>query len=90
MVPLQKSPYVGLVTIVGSISRGSPVPDRRLDDKIRALAERAIAAQEPDELDSVLKDLQAALREHTQRLRKLAAEKLAPSAARPKNRRHDQ
>ena len=63
---------------------------RRLEDKIRALAERAIAAHEPDELKVALKELRAALQEHTQRLRKLAAEKLAPSAARPKNRSHDQ
>jgi len=68
----------------------SPVPHRRLEDKIRELAERAVAAQDPDELKDALKELQAGLREHAQRLRKLAAEKLAPSAARPKNRRHDQ
>jgi hypothetical protein len=65
------------------------VPDRRLEDKIRALAEHAITAQDPDELKVALKELRAALQEHTQRLRKLAAEKLAPSGTRPKNRDSD-
>ena len=90
MTALQESPYVGFITIVGSISRGFPVPDRRLEDKIRALAERAVAAQDPDELKDALKELRAALREHAERLRRLAAEKLAPSATRPRNRDYDQ
>jgi hypothetical protein len=46
---------------VGSIPLDSPVPDRRLEDKIRALAEHAITAQDPDELKVALKELRAAL-----------------------------
>ena len=49
---------------------------RRLEDKIKALAERAVTVQDPNELERVLKELRAALHEHAQRLRKLAAVKL--------------
>jgi len=38
--------------------------------------ERAIAAQNPEELEAVITELRAALKEHTQRIRKLAASKL--------------
>ena len=49
---------------------------RRLEDRIRELCARAVTAQE-SELDSIFSSLQSALREHNERLRKLAAEKLA-------------
>jgi hypothetical protein len=52
------------------------MPARRLEDRIRELCARAISAQE-SELDSIFFALQQALREHNERLRKLAAEKLA-------------
>ena len=49
---------------------------RRLEDRIRELCARAVAAQD-SELDPIFSALQRALREHNDRLRKLAAEKLA-------------
>jgi hypothetical protein len=49
---------------------------RRLEDRIRELCARAVTAQDP-ELDSIFSALQSALREHNERLRKLAAAKLA-------------
>lgn len=51
------------------------VPSRRLDDRIRHLCRKAMMAQEP-ELDAVFSELKLALREHTERLRKLIATKL--------------
>jgi hypothetical protein len=48
---------------------------RRLEDRIRELCALAVSAEEP-ELEIVLAELQAALREHTERLRRLAAAKL--------------
>ncbi len=53
-----------------------PVPHRRLEDRIQALAAQAVAAQNSEELNDVIRQLRAALREHADRLRKLAAEKL--------------
>ena len=49
---------------------------RRLEDRIRQLCAQAVTAQDP-ELHGILSSLQSALREHTDRLRKLAAAKLA-------------
>ena len=49
---------------------------RRLEDSIRELCSRALEAQD-SELDSIFSALQNALREHNERLRKLAAAKLA-------------
>ena len=48
---------------------------RRLEDRIRELCALAVTAEEP-ELEIVLSELQSALREHTERLRRLAAAKL--------------
>jgi hypothetical protein len=48
---------------------------RRLEDRIRELCALAVAAEDP-ELEIVLAQLQAALREHTERLRRMAAAKL--------------
>jgi hypothetical protein len=50
-------------------------PRRRLEDRIRELCARALTAQE-SELDAILHALRSALREHAERLRKLAAAKL--------------
>jgi len=49
---------------------------RRLEDRIRELCARAVAAQD-SELVTIFSALQQALREHNDRLRKLAAAKLA-------------
>ena len=48
---------------------------RRLEDRIRDLCAKTVSAPE-DELGPIISELKAALREHTQRLRKLAAAKL--------------
>lgn len=48
---------------------------RRLEDRIRELCAKALIARGPD-LASVLEDLKTALREHTERLRQVAALKL--------------
>lgn len=49
---------------------------KRLEDRIYILVEKAIAAQNTEELEAVIADLRAALKEHTERLRKLAASQL--------------
>jgi hypothetical protein len=51
------------------------VPPRRLEDRIRELCAKAVAAQ-TEEADLVIQKLKAALHEHNQRLRKLAAREL--------------
>jgi hypothetical protein len=51
------------------------VPSRRLDDRIRDLCAKAVVAEE-SELEGIFSELNSALREHNERLRKLAAEKL--------------
>jgi hypothetical protein len=48
---------------------------RRLEDRIRELCAMAVRSEQP-ELEIILSELQAALREHTERLRRLAAAKL--------------
>lgn len=48
---------------------------RRLEDRIRGLCAHAIMAPEPD-LDTILGELQTALREHTKRLRAKTLERL--------------
>jgi hypothetical protein len=51
------------------------MPLRRLEDRIRDLCAKAIAARDND-ANSAISDLKSALREHNARLRKLAAAKL--------------
>jgi len=46
---------------------------RRLEDRIRKLCVEAVATSDPDELNVVLEQLNAALHDHVGRLRKLAA-----------------
>lgn len=46
---------------------------QRLDDRIRELCHKAAATPQSPELEEILHDLQAALAEHTRRMRKLAA-----------------
>lgn len=48
---------------------------RRLEDHIRNLCAKVIAARE-DEIEPAISELKSALREHNERLRKLAAAKL--------------
>ena len=47
------------------------VVPRRLEDRIRALSDRAVTITEPEELNAVHKQLRALLREHMERLRQL-------------------
>ena len=51
---------------------------RRLEDRIRELCCMTLAAQD-DELEPIILELKVALREHSARLRKLAAMKLVGS-----------
>jgi len=50
-----------------------PLAEQRLEDKIRALSVRAVAAVDSTELERVIRELRSALKEHVQRLRKRAA-----------------
>ena len=69
---LQKSPYRAAPEAQVRLS----VPSRRLEDRIRELCARVLSASGA-ELEPLISELQAALREHNSRLRKLAADKLA-------------
>jgi len=50
---------------------------RRLDDRIRELCDKALAAQSAPEWENIITDLQSGLREHNERLRKRVALRLA-------------
>ena len=52
------------------------MPRRRLEDRIQDLAGEAVSAKNPEESSDFILQLRAALHEHAERLRKLAAEKL--------------
>ena len=49
---------------------------RRLEDRVRELCSKALAARD-HELTAILAELQAALHEHSERLRQIAILKLA-------------
>lgn len=56
---------------------------RRLDDRIRRLCEQAVEITDPEGLNPILEQLAAALRTHTERVRKLAvARSTAPERRR--------
>jgi hypothetical protein len=57
------------------IQHSSGMLARRFEDRIRNLCAKVIAAHE-DEVAPTISELKAALHEHNQRLRKLAAAKL--------------
>jgi hypothetical protein len=59
------------------------VVPRRLEDRIRALSNRALSTTEPGELNAVHQQLRALLREHMARLREL----VTANPARPERRR---
>ena len=50
-----------------------PSMQRRLEDEIRELCSQAIATRDSPELQRILKQLRAAIHEHTRRIRKVAA-----------------
>jgi len=58
--------------------RHVPEPSRRLEDCIRELCAKAVDADAED-FQPAIEELKVALREHTDRLRELAAKKLAPT-----------
>jgi hypothetical protein len=45
---------------------------RRLEDRIAALCSKAVGASDPRELNKILQELKAALKEHTHRIRETA------------------
>lgn len=51
---------------------------RRLEDKIRKLCADAVATTDPSQLNEILEQLAQALREHTDRVRKMAAARPGP------------
>jgi hypothetical protein len=57
---------------------------RRLEDRVRELCGQAAVAQEP-ELNPILMELRSALREHTERMRRKALERLVSGAAKRPN-----
>ena len=68
MDPPQLSAQTLLGSLLSSFSRS-----RRLEDRIRNLCARAKSTTDPAELPEILEQLQAALHDHIERLRKLAA-----------------
>ena len=60
---------------------------RRLEDRIKALCEKAAATPDSPELTDILQHLKAALAEHTRRMRMLAAG--FPHMVRPERRSTD-
>jgi hypothetical protein len=60
---------------------------QRLEDRIKALCLKAATTPQSPELTGILQQLKAALAEHTQRMRKLAAG--FPVMARPERRSTD-
>ena len=51
------------------------MPRRRIQERIEGSVAKAIATDDPTELDLVIQELRRALHEHSERLRKLAADK---------------
>ena len=60
------------------LGRWKLVPSRRLEDRIRELCAKAVAKEDPADFHEVMQKLRESLREHTSRLRELAARKLGP------------
>ena len=64
-------------TLLGSLL-SSYSRSRRLEDRIRTLCTQAVDTSDPAELDPVLEQLSTALRNHAERLRKMAATRPTP------------
>ena len=60
------------------LGRSIPVQSRRLEDRIRELCTKAVATDDSADFSEVMQQLREALREHSNRLRELAARKLRP------------
>ena len=52
------------------------MPSRLLEDRIRQLCAHAVETKDGDEFAPVIQELKAALHEHSEQLRELAARKL--------------
>ena len=50
------------------------MPPSSLEDRVRILSDRAISAKTQPELDAILPDLKAAIRDHIRYVRAIAAE----------------
>ena len=62
---------------------------RRLDDRIRELCAEAVAAKSSHKARQILGELQAALRQYTQRLRGRTAAMMTGRPLPPERRKHD-
>lgn len=60
---------------------------RRVDDRIRELCDKAVAAKSSHTVKPILAELQAAIRQYTQRLRNRAAAILTGCSDLPQERR---
>jgi len=49
------------------------MPEQPIDDRIKELCAKAVATPPSPELEEILSQLQTALREHTERMRKMTA-----------------
>jgi hypothetical protein len=58
---------------------------RHLEDHIRELCSKAVSAPD-NELGPIIKELQAALHEHNERIKRLAAQKLGPDKLNQRSR----
>jgi len=63
------------------------LPARRVQDRVRELCAEAVAAKSSHKVKSILAELQAAIRQYTQRLRIRAAAVLSGCADLPPERR---
>ena len=61
------------------------MPDRRLEDRIRELCAKVTQARD-DELETHISELNAALQEHAAKLRRMAADSLLRTNAKPERR----
>jgi hypothetical protein len=67
-------PRCGVVPLcISSDSKGT-MPSSSLQERVRVLCERAIAAKTQSELDEILPELRAAIRDHRRYLRAIALE----------------
>jgi hypothetical protein len=62
------------------------MPSRRLDDRIRELCGKALVARN-SELEEIFLDLQSALHEHNEKLRKMAVQQFTDAKRQQRERR---
>ena len=60
---------------------GSACPVHNFEDRIQALIAQAISTRDSADLDGIIRQLRAALHEHANRLRKLAASSLVANSS---------